>query len=184
MGWFNINVPAYSIGNTIVEIRQWSSGRIISTIGFPILVRWHLYIESVPRSLWFRDMTTYLLWHIQNAWRLLQVESVKWISHYWSWIVIEWFKWVGILFYMVATLHWVVYVLLISSFHWHIPSWSLLAKNGIFGEHNGNIRIRHFDLLEMSWHQPQTKVVTSMQFSRVVSWTRSVIYSVRNQDKL
>ena len=32
-------------GNTIVEIRR-SYGRLISTMGFPILVRWHLYIES------------------------------------------------------------------------------------------------------------------------------------------
>ena len=34
-----------SIGNPIVEIRR-SYDRLISTMGFPILVRWHLYIES------------------------------------------------------------------------------------------------------------------------------------------
>ena len=34
-----------SIGNPTVEIR-WSYDRLISTVGFPILVRWHLYIES------------------------------------------------------------------------------------------------------------------------------------------
>ena len=38
-----------SIGNPIVEIRR-SYDRIISTMGFPILIRCHLYIESGPRS--------------------------------------------------------------------------------------------------------------------------------------
>ena len=38
-----------SIGNSIVEIRR-SYDRLISTMGFPILVRCHLYIESGPRS--------------------------------------------------------------------------------------------------------------------------------------
>ena len=38
-----------SIGNPIVEIR-WSYDRLISTMGFPILVTWHLYIESGPRA--------------------------------------------------------------------------------------------------------------------------------------
>ena len=37
-----------SIGNPIVEIRR-SYDPLISTMGFPILVRWHLYIESGPR---------------------------------------------------------------------------------------------------------------------------------------
>ena len=36
-----------SIGNLIVEIRR-SFDSLISTMGFPILVRWHLYIESEP----------------------------------------------------------------------------------------------------------------------------------------
>ena len=36
-----------SIGNPIVEIRR-SYERLISTMGFPILVRWQLYIESGP----------------------------------------------------------------------------------------------------------------------------------------
>ena len=36
-----------SIGNPVVEIRR-SSDRLISTMGFPILVRWYLYIESAP----------------------------------------------------------------------------------------------------------------------------------------
>ena len=38
-----------SIGNPIVEIRLFYD-RLISTMGFPILVRWHLYIESRPSS--------------------------------------------------------------------------------------------------------------------------------------
>ena len=45
-----------SIGNPIVEIRR-SYDRLISTMGFPILVRWHLYIESGPwcqRCPWHR----------------------------------------------------------------------------------------------------------------------------------
>ena len=36
-----------SIGNPIVEIRR-PYDHLISTMGFPILVRWHLYIESGP----------------------------------------------------------------------------------------------------------------------------------------
>ena len=34
-----------------MEIRR-SYDRLISTMGFPILVRWHLYIESKPRTTW------------------------------------------------------------------------------------------------------------------------------------
>ena len=37
------------IGNSIVEIRR-SNDRLISTNGFPTLVRWYLYIESGPWS--------------------------------------------------------------------------------------------------------------------------------------
>ena len=36
------------MGNPILEIRR-SQDRLISTIGFPLLVRRHLYIESGPR---------------------------------------------------------------------------------------------------------------------------------------
>ena len=38
------------LGNPIVEIRR-SYDRLISTMGFPILIRWHLYIESGLRIL-------------------------------------------------------------------------------------------------------------------------------------
>ena len=40
-------LPVTSIGNPIAEIRR-SYDRLISAMGFPILVRWHLYIESGP----------------------------------------------------------------------------------------------------------------------------------------
>ena len=48
-----------SIGNPIVEIRR-SYDRLISTMGFPILVRWHLYIESGPRSNQRKTMSHFL----------------------------------------------------------------------------------------------------------------------------
>ena len=41
-----------SIGIPIVEIRR-SHDRLMSTMGFPIPVRWHLYIESGPWNLCF-----------------------------------------------------------------------------------------------------------------------------------
>ena len=39
----------FSVSNPLVQIRL-SSSHLISTMGFPILVRWHLYIASGP---WF-----------------------------------------------------------------------------------------------------------------------------------
>ena len=67
--WWSVNSPhkgpvtwkmfpfddVISIGNPIVEIRL-SYDRLIFTMGFPILVRWHLYIESGPG--WFKTQ-----WH-------------------------------------------------------------------------------------------------------------------------
>ena len=41
-----------SIANPIVEIRR-SYVRLISTMGLPILIRWHFYIESTPRCFFF-----------------------------------------------------------------------------------------------------------------------------------
>ena len=49
-----------SIGNPIVEIRR-SYDRLISTIGFPIPVRWHLYIESGPWYLPFHWLVSSLM---------------------------------------------------------------------------------------------------------------------------
>ena len=46
--WHETTWVRSSIGNPIVEIRR-SYDRLISTMGFPILVRRHLYIESGPR---------------------------------------------------------------------------------------------------------------------------------------
>ena len=46
-GWLIKRYHLTSIGNPIVEIRR-SYDRLISTLGFPILLRWHLYIESGP----------------------------------------------------------------------------------------------------------------------------------------
>ena len=67
--WWLVNIPQFliadscpqgtdsitrchltSIGNPIMEIRR-SYDRLISTMGLPILVRWHLYIESGPTLL-------------------------------------------------------------------------------------------------------------------------------------
>ena len=42
------------IGNPIVEIRR-SHDRLISTMGFPILERRHLFIESGPWCAWFKE---------------------------------------------------------------------------------------------------------------------------------
>ena len=56
-----------SIGNTIVEIRR-SYNRLISTMGFPILVRWHLYIESGP---WCFVQSKWPVW-VAVAWCLIQ----------------------------------------------------------------------------------------------------------------
>ena len=44
-----------SIGNPIVEISR-SYDCLISTMGFPILIKWHLYIESGPRRSWERTL--------------------------------------------------------------------------------------------------------------------------------
>ena len=41
-----------------MEIRR-SYDRLISTMGFPILVRWHLYIESGPRTLTISNTICY-----------------------------------------------------------------------------------------------------------------------------
>ena len=49
-----------SIGNPTVEIRR-SYGRLISTMVFPILVRWHLYIESGARF-WSNQSSEILSW--------------------------------------------------------------------------------------------------------------------------
>ena len=69
-----------SIGNSIVEIRR-SYDRLISTMGFPILVRSHLYIESGP---WLKssaiiilhpaclDKSLSLVWHSALNWHVIK----------------------------------------------------------------------------------------------------------------
>ena len=47
-----------NIRNPIVKIR-WSYDRLISTMGFPILIRWHLYIELGPRN----AENVFMSWH-------------------------------------------------------------------------------------------------------------------------
>ena len=62
-----------------MEIRR-SLDRLISTMGFPILVRWQLYIESGPRT-WF-----------YNDWLHLLVHATKrsnWMPDQWK-VVIKW----------------------------------------------------------------------------------------------
>ena len=54
--WFNIKMSSYQYRKSIVEIR-WSYDRLISPMGFPILVRRYLYIESGPR--WLDTMAGY-----------------------------------------------------------------------------------------------------------------------------
>ena len=56
--WFNKICHLTSKRNPIVEIRR-SFDCLISTMGFTILVRWHLYIESGP---WFRNITDISSW--------------------------------------------------------------------------------------------------------------------------
>ena len=46
--WFNIKMSSYQYRKSHCGDRR-SYDRLISTMGFPIPVRWHLYIESEPR---------------------------------------------------------------------------------------------------------------------------------------
>ena len=48
--WFDIKMLSYQYRKSQCGDKiRWYYNRLISTMGFPILVRWHLYIESVPR---------------------------------------------------------------------------------------------------------------------------------------
>ena len=69
-----------SIWNPIVEIRR-SYDRLISTMGFPILVRWHFYIESGPKSkqlIYRSGSRRFYLWC-----PIYKGVAVTWIN-YWS----------------------------------------------------------------------------------------------------
>ena len=52
-----------SIGNPIMEI-SWSYNHLISTMGFPILIRWHLYIgpSYLHNGISYTDKMTSLYW--------------------------------------------------------------------------------------------------------------------------
>ena len=58
---------SYHIGNPIVEIRQ-SYDCLTSTVGFPILVRRHLYSESGPCRLWTSNTTCSTSQEISTHW--------------------------------------------------------------------------------------------------------------------
>ena len=62
--------------------------------------------------------------------------------------------------------------------HWRI--YTTGRKYGMFVEHNGNTRIRHFDLQEIAWRQPQTSVMILLRLLTVVLWTKIAICIVRN----
>ena len=59
------NIGKYSIGNPIVEIRR-SYDHLISTMGFPIVIRRHLCIESGTRTLSFQYLLGHPLYSIQG----------------------------------------------------------------------------------------------------------------------
>ena len=40
--------------------------------------------------------------------------------------------------------------------------------------------IWHFDLLEVAWHQPQTSIMSLIQLSCVVLWTKNASCTVQN----
>ena len=48
-GLFNTKMPSYQEINLAVEIKWSYDPHLISTMGFPTLVKWHLYLESGPR---------------------------------------------------------------------------------------------------------------------------------------
>ena len=75
-GWFNIKMPSNQYRKSIVEIRR-SYDRLISTMGFLILVRRHLYIESGPR--YYPNHTVYSQKTPHNSplWLIYEVSIVS-----------------------------------------------------------------------------------------------------------
>ena len=77
-------LPVY-IGNLIVEIRR-SYDHLISTMGFPILVRWHFYIESGPSTwnllVFDLQMASCILVNINSGNDLLpvQCQGITWTT--------------------------------------------------------------------------------------------------------
>ena len=70
-GWFNIKMSSYQYRKSHCGDKTiWrSSDRLISTMGFPILVRWHLYIESGPWtcSIFSPILTIHTLHHVHSS---------------------------------------------------------------------------------------------------------------------
>ena len=81
-GWVNIWCHLTTIGNPIMEIR-WSYEQLISAIGFPKLVRWHLYIVSEPSSfaVFFLVRMARGLFYLQRF-SLTSIRIRTWISHH------------------------------------------------------------------------------------------------------
>ena len=71
--WFNIKIHLTSMGIPIVEIRR-SYDRLISTKGFPILIRWHLYFES---GSWWCHITVRSL--LPSSW--LDCTRITWMKY-------------------------------------------------------------------------------------------------------
>ena len=75
-----------SIWNPIVEIR-WSYDRLIPTMGFPILVRWHLYIEPTP---WIRIYDSLNSGMNQVEPRRISMNPIQLILHH---VGFTWLNW-------------------------------------------------------------------------------------------
>ena len=75
-----------NVGNPIVEIRR-SYDRLISTMGYPILVRWHLYIESGPwgsvNKCWWMIFPILITMYLSHICCLMVVARCVWRA-YWS----------------------------------------------------------------------------------------------------
>ena len=71
-----------SIWNPIVEIRR-SYDRLISTMGFPIQVRLHLYIESGPRFLLLREIQ-YVVWFVSKYFSLKCMQHSMFLYSWYS----------------------------------------------------------------------------------------------------
>ena len=75
---FNIKIT--SIGNPIVEIRR-SYDRLISTMGFPILVRQHLYIESLPWGVYLHLIMNIIAFQLCTLISVIVILSLWFLSY-------------------------------------------------------------------------------------------------------
>ena len=81
VGWFCMGMTSCQCGGPIVELR-WSYHRLISTMGFPTLVRLRLYIESGP---WLnvQPIDCELYMPMTNSWHNIFYVSVPVIALTW-----------------------------------------------------------------------------------------------------